>query len=69
MSAGEIRVERPLPGVAEVVVDRPPLNILSLGLQHALAEALVSLRDDDELRCLLVRGEGAKAFSVGADDK
>lgn len=69
MSAGAVRVEWPLPGVAEVVVDRPPLNILSVGLQQRLAEALGSLHDDDELRCLLVRGEGAAAFSVGADVK
>ena len=64
-----VLVNRPAPGVVEVVVNRPPLNVLDSGLQGDLAAVLTRIADLEDLRCVLLRGAGARAFSVGADVK
>ena len=69
MSDETVLVNRPAPGVVEVVVNRPPLNILDSGLQGDLAAVLTRIADLDDLRCVLFRGAGVRAFSVGADVK
>lgn len=56
-------------GVFELVVDRPPLNILDSALQRELTGVLVELRARESLLALIVRGGGERAFSVGADIK
>ncbi|RQH01460.1 3-hydroxyacyl-CoA dehydrogenase/enoyl-CoA hydratase family protein [Natrarchaeobius oligotrophus] len=63
-----IRVEYPDEMVGHVVVDRPHrMNTISDELLDELATAIELLDDDDEVRCLLLTGEGGKAFSAGAD--
>lgn len=53
-------------GVGVVVLDFPPLNILTIERMRALAARIRSFRGEPELRCLLLRGEG-KSFCAGAD--
>ncbi|HWN99135.1 MAG TPA: enoyl-CoA hydratase [Blastocatellia bacterium] len=54
--------------VARIVVDHQPrLNILNSTLIAQLAAAVNSLRDDQELRVLILSGAGERAFIGGAD--
>jgi enoyl-CoA hydratase/3-hydroxyacyl-CoA dehydrogenase len=63
-----IRIEKPGEMVGRVVLDRPHrMNTVSEELLDELADAVDALADDDEVRALLLVGEGDKAFSAGAD--
>jgi len=63
-----IRVEYPGDMVGHVVLDRPQqMNSISTELMEELAEAIDLLEEDDEVRSILLTGEGSKAFSAGAD--
>jgi enoyl-CoA hydratase/3-hydroxyacyl-CoA dehydrogenase len=63
-----IRVEKPGEMVGKVVLDRPHrMNTVSEDLLDELADAVEALAADDEVRALLLVGEGDKAFSAGAD--
>jgi enoyl-CoA hydratase/3-hydroxyacyl-CoA dehydrogenase len=54
--------------VGHVVLDRPHrMNTISADLLDDLDSAIDALADDDEVRAVLVTGEGEKAFSAGAD--
>jgi enoyl-CoA hydratase len=55
-------------GVAELVLDRPPVNALDSHDWHALAAALDALGCDDSVRVILLRGEG-RGFCAGVDIK
>jgi enoyl-CoA hydratase len=44
-----------------------PLNILGTGAIEELAEAVGAVGDDDEVRAVVLRGTGDKAFIGGAD--
>ncbi|WP_433623392.1 3-hydroxyacyl-CoA dehydrogenase NAD-binding domain-containing protein [Halomicrococcus sp. NG-SE-24] len=62
-----IRVERD-GDVANVVLDRPHrMNTVSEQLLDELGDAVDDLGADDDVRALLLTGEGGKAFSAGAD--
>jgi len=62
-----LRVERPRPGVARVVLDRPDLrNAFDDVLIARLTEAFASLADDDSARAIVLAGEG-RSFCAGAD--
>ncbi len=62
-----IRVERD-GAVATVVLDRPEkLNALTRDMWQALGETIAALSADDDLRCVILRGAGEKAFSPGND--
>ena len=51
-----------------ITLSRPDkLNALNALLIHELADAVERVRDDDEIRCLVITGSGAKAFAAGAD--
>jgi cyclohexa-1,5-dienecarbonyl-CoA hydratase len=52
-------------GVAQVILDAPPLNVLTRGLLTSLREALDTRGADTSLRVLVVRARG-KHFSAGA---
>jgi enoyl-CoA hydratase len=51
-------------GVVELVLDAPNLNAVSEGAHTELAEVWREFEADDEVRAVLLRGEG-KAFSAG----
>ena len=55
--------------VATVVINHPPLNILTLELSQEFRETLHKLEEDDTVRVVVLRGSGEKAFCVGADIK
>lgn len=54
--------------VATIVLDRPDkLNALTIDMWRALGESVTALANDDDLRCIILRGAGEKAFSPGND--
>jgi enoyl-CoA hydratase len=55
-------------GVAEVVMDHPPVNALPVAGWFALAEALTGLGRDPAVRVVVLRAEG-RGFNAGVDIK
>jgi enoyl-CoA hydratase len=55
-------------GVAEVVVDHPPVNALPAAGWFALAETFARLGDDPAVRVVVLRAEG-RGFNAGVDIK
>src|SRR5918994_4589323 len=53
--------------VAVVTLDHPPVNALSSKLLEELEDEYDRLDRDDEVRAIVLRGEGEKAFVAGAD--
>ncbi|MAW71049.1 MAG: enoyl-CoA hydratase/isomerase family protein [Actinomycetota bacterium] len=53
-------------GVASVAISNPPLNIYDLEMRDGLIESIAAVRDNPDVRCLLLRAEGSN-FSAGAD--
>jgi enoyl-CoA hydratase/carnithine racemase len=54
--------------IATVVLDRPEkLNALTKAMWQSLGEAIGTLSADDDVRCIIIRGAGEKAFSPGND--
>ena len=56
-------------GTAFLTLDRPPLNVLDLSALRQLQAALDSLRADEAVDFLVIRGAGERAFSAGVDVK
>ena len=56
-------------GVALVTIDNPPMNALSTALLEELEAELDTLDGDDDVRAIVLRGGGEKAFVAGADIK
>lgn len=53
---------------AWITLNRPnKMNAINATLLDELSEALDTTEQDDSLRCVIITGEGAKAFSAGAD--
>lgn len=65
-SPERIRLERDGP-VACLWLDRPPLNVLHIEALRELNSALESLPAPPEVRFLVLRGSGEKAFSAGVE--
>ena len=55
--------------VARVTIDNPPMNALSAALLDELEAELDSLDADAEVRAIVLRGAGERAFVAGADIK
>ena len=53
-------------GIATLMLDHPPLNVLTLALVREIRRTLASLAKERELRAVLLAAEG-KHFSAGAD--
>lgn len=51
---------------AQLTLNRPPLNVLTLGMMEAINEELLTLRENTDLKVLVFRGEG-RAFCGGVD--
>ena len=63
-----IRIEYPGDMVGNIVIDRPArMNTISGEVLDELDEAIDLLEEDDDVRSILITGEGEKAFSAGAD--
>lgn len=54
-------------GVARIVLNRPPVNAISVQMSRELNRALDFARCDDEVRAVVVTGAGDRAFSAGID--
>ena len=55
--------------VALVTIDNPPMNALSAALLEELEAEVEALDADDEVRAIVLRGGGERAFVAGADIK
>ncbi len=55
-------------GIAELVIDQPPVNALDSAGWHALAKAIDNLGHDPVARVIVIRAEG-KGFCAGVDIK
>ena len=55
-------------GVAEIVVDHPPVNALPVAGWFELAQVVRSLGDDPSVRVVVLRAEG-RGFNAGVDIK
>ena len=55
-------------GIAEVVMDNPPVNALTVGGWFELADLVRVLGADRSVRALVLRAEG-KGFNAGVDIK
>jgi enoyl-CoA hydratase len=55
-------------GIAEVVMDNPPVNALTVAGWFELADIITQLGDDDAVRVVILRAEG-KGFNAGVDIK
>lgn len=65
--SGEVRLERD-GAVATVTLSNPEkLNAMSLAMWRRLGEIMREADADVSLRCVVLRGEGTKAFAAGAD--
>jgi enoyl-CoA hydratase/carnithine racemase len=53
---------------ALIILDRPDkLNAINSVMLQELSEAIDNLEEDANVRCVVIAGEGEKAFSAGAD--
>jgi len=56
--------------VATVTIDHPPMNALDVATKEAIGTAFVELDDRrKDLRVVILKGAGEKAFAAGADIK
>jgi enoyl-CoA hydratase len=64
-----VAVERPVPGVAVVTMNRPErLNAMAFDVMVPVREQLLELGHDNDVRAIVLTGAGG-AFSSGADQK
>ena len=62
-----IRVEK-VDGVGILTLNRPEvLNAMNNELSNELYEAVVAMNSDDDIGCIVITGEGNRAFSAGGD--
>lgn len=56
-------------GVAAVVIDNPPMNVLSAQVTTELDDVFHDLENDDTVIAIILTGAGERAFMAGADIK
>ncbi|RAU45515.1 MULTISPECIES: enoyl-CoA hydratase-related protein [unclassified Pseudomonas] len=63
----EVLVERD-GGIATVILNRPEkLNATTLSMWQSLNDTMAMLDTDDQVRCIVIRGAGTRAFGPGND--
>ncbi len=68
MSESLVRYDKPLDGVGVITLNRPEaLNAINLVMRDELWAFAQAARLDPDVRALVFRGEGPRAFSAGAD--
>ena len=66
----DIRYEHSGTGIAKVTIDRPEVrNAFRPQTVRELIDAFARIRDDASIGCVLLTGEGDKAFCSGGDQK
>jgi enoyl-CoA hydratase len=53
--------------VAQITIDNPPVNALSVDIAEAVASAVDAVAADRAVRAVVVAGAGERAFAAGAD--
>ncbi len=53
--------------LARVIINRPPVNVMTLNTVIELNQALRELSDDQQVKVILLRGNGDRAFSAGVE--
>jgi enoyl-CoA hydratase/carnithine racemase len=64
-----VLVDRLEQGVAQLTLNNPPLNLVTLEMTERLIDALDGLEGDDAVRAVVVTGAGDRAFCAGSDVK
>lgn len=68
MSDWETIIYKKEGALATISLNRPRfLNVYNLKMRDELFQALGAIKEDSEIGCLILRGEGEKAFCAGAD--
>jgi len=68
MSGFETVIYDKIDGIGFVTLNRPQfLNVYNVTMRDELYQVLEAIRDDDEVRVVILRGAGEKAFCAGAD--
>jgi enoyl-CoA hydratase/carnithine racemase len=69
MDSGFLRIERSFENrVASLVIDRQEkMNSMTVHMRREIGQAFRDFSQDDDLRVVVVRGAGEKAFSSGGD--
>jgi enoyl-CoA hydratase len=55
--------------IAVVVIDNPPMNVLSIKVIEQLDDCFRELNNNNDCRAVVITGAGEKAFMAGADIK
>jgi enoyl-CoA hydratase len=64
---GQVRLERD-GHIGHLIIDRPTkLNAMTVAMDHRMNELVFEINNDPELRVVLLRGTGDRAFSAGSD--
>lgn len=56
-------------GIAKVVLNDPPLNLMTVHMNKRLSRVLDEIAEDETIRVVVVMGAGERAFSAGAHIK
>lgn len=65
--SGRITIDRQV-HVATVIIDNPTKrNALTQAMWIELGDAMLALSNEDQLRCIVLKGAGSEAFGSGAD--
>ena len=68
MSDFEVIIYEKKEGVGYITLNRPQaLNAYNIRMRDELYQVLQAIRDDDEVRVVIIKGAGEKAFCAGAD--
>ena len=55
-------------GIGFIILNRPQfLNVYNIKMRDELYQVLEAIKDDNEVRVVIIRGAGEKAFCAGAD--
>lgn len=68
MTDSFVDYDKPLDGIARITLNRPEaLNAINMSMRDELWTFVQSASIDPDVRVLILRGEGPRAFSAGAD--
>src|SRR4030042_2018950 len=68
MSDFEVIIYEKKDGVGYIILNRPKaLNAYNLQMRDELYQVLTAVRDDPDVKVVIVKGAGDKAFCAGAD--
>lgn len=56
-------------GNAIITIKNPPVNVLTFQVRDEIRECVAEVQNDSSVKCVIITGEGKKAFMAGADIK